>query len=113
MQKNDFDTFFGKRRIVFGDLADKVVEFPYGLDAAEAGTGYHERQQFLANMHIGLHIGSFQHRDDVVAQVQSITQAFQRFAVLSNARHRGQIDGIAHSKNEVIIGQANFTPGNG
>src|SRR5947209_7324567 len=89
MQENDFDTFFGERGIVFGDSMDEVVKLPYGFDSAEPGSRHDKCQKLLAHAQIGLHIGSFQQRNDVIAQVKSITQAFHGFAMLCEAGQRG------------------------
>ena len=89
MQEDNLDAIFGKRGVAFGDGVDEVIEFADGFDAAEPGTSYDKRQKLLANAWIGFHVGSLQHRDDVVAQVQSVTQAFHCFTVLRKAGQRG------------------------
>lgn len=84
-------------------LAQKIVHFGNAFDAGKSAAGHDERQEALAALGIAFRFRLLKHADELIAEIQSITEILERTRMLAHARNLRVIEPGPHGDHEMIV----------
>ena len=93
------------RYVVVGahGLAQKIVHFRNAFDAGKSAAGNDECQEPLAAFGIAFRFCFLEHADKLIAEIQGITEIFERTRMLTHARNLRIIEPGPHGDHEMIV----------
>ena len=84
-------------------LAQKVVHFRDAFDARESAARDDECQQALANFGIAFRLRLFQHTDELIAEIQCVTEILERTRMLAHPWNFRIVETRPHGDHEMVV----------
>ena len=86
-------------------LAQKIVHLRNAFDAGKSASRHDECQEALAAFGIAFRLRFFEHADELIAQIQRVTEILERTRVLAHAWNLRIIEPGPHGDHEMIVAQ--------
>jgi hypothetical protein len=91
--------------VAFGDVGEELAEFAGDFDTGVVSTDDDEGEEAAAFLGIALHVGEFEHADEVVSNSKAAGVGFEAEGVLGEAGEAAEVFGGAEGEDEVVVGE--------